>query len=138
MSVERGIGEEGNLQAALDTLLAAARAGDAAACEEGLQMCGDLWMYWHIRGKNLTAREYATSFLDADTVGGTLSVGRAGALVTAGLASYMLGQFERANDEWAEAYRMKAMFLTTLTGHSAVLDPLRRDARAMPAPSGRQ
>ena len=106
-SVERGIAEEGNLQAALDTLLAAARSSDAAACEEGLRMCGDLCMYWHIRGKNLTAREYASCFLDADT-GTSPTVGRAGALVTAGLASYMLGQFERANDEWAESYRIAA------------------------------
>ena len=65
-SLERGIAEEGNLQGALDTLLAAARDGDAAACEAGLQLCGDLWLYWHIRGKNLTAREYAESFLEAD------------------------------------------------------------------------
>jgi predicted ATPase/class 3 adenylate cyclase len=106
-SLERGIAEEGNLQAALDTLLATARDGDAVASEEGLQMCGDLWMYWHIRGKNLTAREYAASFLDADT-GGSPTGGRAGALLTAGLASEVLGQFERANDEWAEAYRIAA------------------------------
>ena len=70
-------------------------------------MCGDLWMYWHIRGKNLTAREYAAAFLDADT-GALPTVGRAGALITAGLASWMLGQFERANEEWAEAYRIAA------------------------------
>jgi tetratricopeptide (TPR) repeat protein len=106
-SLERGLADEGNLQAALDTLLAAARDGDAVASEEGLQMCGDLWMYWHIRGKNLTAREYATSFLDTDT-GGSPTRGRAGALLTAGLASDMLGQFERSNDEWAEAYRIAA------------------------------
>ena len=104
-SLERGLADEGNLQAALDTLLATAKDGDADACEAGLQMCGDLWLYWHIRGKNLTAREYATSFLAADT-GGAPTVGRAGALVTAGLASAMLGQIERANDEWAEAYRI--------------------------------
>jgi predicted ATPase/class 3 adenylate cyclase len=104
-SVERGIAEEGNLLAALDTLLAAARAGDAAASEVGMQLCGDLWLYWHIRGKNLTAREYAASFLETDT-GGAPTAGRAGALVTAGLASDVLGQFERANDEWAEAYRI--------------------------------
>ena len=30
-----------------------------------MQMSGDLWMYWHVRGKNVTAREVATSFLDA-------------------------------------------------------------------------
>lgn len=103
-SLQRGIAEEGNLQAALDTLQAA-RDGDAAASEMGLQLCGDLWLYWHIRGKNLTAREYAASFLEADT-GGAPTVGRAGALVTAGLASDVLGQFDRANDEWAEAYRV--------------------------------
>ena len=106
-SLERGIAEEGNLQAALDTLLAGALDGDAAASEEGMQLCGDLWMYWHIRGKHLTAREYAASFLDAD-VGGSPTAGRAGALITAGLASWALGQFERTNDQWAEAYRIAA------------------------------
>jgi predicted ATPase len=104
-SLERGIAEEGNIQAGLDTLLAAANDGDAGAAEEGLQLCGDLWLYWHIRGKNLTAREYAASFLAVDT-GSSPTVGRAGALLTAGLASDMLGQIERANDEWAEAYRV--------------------------------
>ena len=66
-SVERGIAEEGNIQAALDTLLAAAR-GTATplACEAGMQLCGDLFFYWHIRGKNISAREYAAAFLDAD------------------------------------------------------------------------
>jgi tetratricopeptide (TPR) repeat protein len=106
-SLERGIAEEGNLQAALDRLLAGALDGDAAASEEGMQVCGDLWMYWHIRGKHLSAQEYAASFLDAD-VGGSSTVGRAGALITAGLASWALGQFERTNDRWAEAYRIAA------------------------------
>ena len=106
-SVERGLAEEGNLQAALDTLLVTAKDGDAAAREAGLQMCGDLWLYWHIRGKNLSAREYTGSFLDADA-SESPTVGRAGALFTAGLASWALGQLERANDEWAEAYRNAA------------------------------
>jgi tetratricopeptide (TPR) repeat protein len=70
-------------------------------------MCGDLWLYWHIRGKNLTAREYSGSFLDA-AASGSPTAGRAGALFTAGLASWTLGQLERANDEWAEAYRVAA------------------------------
>jgi tetratricopeptide (TPR) repeat protein len=72
-----------------------------------MQMCGDLFMYWHIRGKNLTAREYAASFLDA-APGGAPTPGRAGALRTAGLASWMLGQFERATEEWAESQRIAA------------------------------
>ncbi len=71
-------------------------------------MCGDLWLYWHIRGKNLTAREYASSFLGADD-GGPPTAGRAGALMTAGLASDVLGQFDRANDEWAETYRIAVL-----------------------------
>ena len=106
-SVERGIAEEGNLQAALDTLLQIAQGGDALACESGLQLCGDLFFYWHIRGKNLTAREYAAAFIDADS-GATPTLGRAGALITAGLASWILGQFERADEEWVEAYRIAA------------------------------
>lgn len=106
-SLERGMGEEGNLQAALDALLAMARHGDVTACEWGMQLCGDLYLYWHIRGKNITAREYAVSFLDADT-GGTPTIGRAGALLTAGLASWVLGEFERANEECAEAHRIAA------------------------------
>lgn len=45
-SVERGIAEEGNLQAALDTLVASASVGNVPACEQGMQMCGDLMLYW--------------------------------------------------------------------------------------------
>jgi hypothetical protein len=101
----RGIADEGNIQAALDTLLTAAKNGDAFACETGLQMCGDLFFYWHIRGKNLTAREYTTAFLDSGAGHGA-TVGRAAALITAGLASWILGQFDRADEEWAEAYRI--------------------------------
>ena len=104
-SVERGIAEEGNLQAALETLLAGARGGDGAACEGGMQLCGDLWMYWHIRGKNVSAREYAEAFLAASQ-GLPTSVGRSGALINIGLASWMTGQIERANEEWSEAYRI--------------------------------
>ena len=68
-------------------------------------MCGDLWMYWHIRGKNVSAREYAEAFLAASQ-GLPPSVGRSGALINVGLASWMTGQIERANEEWGEAYRI--------------------------------
>jgi len=101
-SIEAGSADEGNIVAALDTFLAAARSGDAAACESGMQICGDLLLYWHIRGKNITAREYAQAFLDADAVSGS-SAGRAGSLLTAALASWTLGQFERSNSEYAQA-----------------------------------
>jgi predicted ATPase/class 3 adenylate cyclase len=103
-AVERGIREEDNLQAALDTLLGAGRAGDTEAIEQGLQMTGDLWMYWHIRGKNLTARDQAAAFLGL--AGDRPTLGRAGALITAGLGSWMAGEFERSNAEWAEAHEI--------------------------------
>ena len=106
-AVERGIAEEGNLQAALDTLLASAKRGETSALEQGLQLTGDLWMYWHIRGKNLSSREYATAFLDLDAVGAP-TLGRAGALLTVGLGSWMSGQFERSADEWGNAHRIAA------------------------------
>jgi tetratricopeptide (TPR) repeat protein len=70
-----------------------------------MQLSGDLFFYWHIRGKNISAREYAAAFLDAD-VARTPSLGRAGALITAGLASWVLGQFERSSEEWTEAHRI--------------------------------
>src|SRR5262249_5641461 len=98
-SIQRGIEEEANLQAALDTLRGVAHAGDRDACEAGLQMCADLWMYWHVRGKNLTAWDEAKSFLDADTQR-VPTVGRAGALLTAALGSWMGGKIERAREEW--------------------------------------
>jgi len=106
-AVERGIVEEGNLQAALDLLLASARRGDTTALEQGLQLTGDLWMYWHIRGKNLSSREYATAFLELDPEGAP-SIGRAGALMTVGLGSWISGQLERSTEEWGETYRIAA------------------------------
>ena len=104
---KRGITEEANLQAAIDTLLEKARGGDENATELGMQMCGDLWMYWHVRGKNVTAREYATAFLDADARR-TPTAGRAGALITTALASWMVGQYEQSLGESAEAHRIAA------------------------------
>lgn len=104
-AVERGIREEENLHAALDTLLASARGGDTDALERGLQVTGDLWMYWHVRGKNLTARDYAAAFLRL-SAGGVRSTGRAGALITAGLASWMAGEYEQSVVEWGEAYEI--------------------------------
>jgi predicted ATPase len=104
-SIQRCMADEGNIEAALDFLLEAAEAGDEVAREEGLQLCGDLWMYWHMRGKNLTQRRYALAFLGSDGRARS-SVARVGALLSAGVASWVFGQFEQANDEWAEAYRI--------------------------------
>lgn len=104
-SLRRGVEEDANLMAALDTLLPRAQSGDAEAAQAGLQLCGDLWMYWHIRGKNVTASQYGTAFLDADS-SGQPTAARAGALISAGLGSWALGHLSRAGEEWAEAYRV--------------------------------
>ena len=104
-ALERGIADEGNLTAALDTFLAGARRGDAIAVEAGMKMCGDLYFYWHIRGKNVTAREYAAAFLECDT-GRLATVGRVGALICAGLGSWILGEFQLSYEQLNEAYRM--------------------------------
>jgi predicted ATPase/class 3 adenylate cyclase len=104
-SLQRAVEEDANILSALETLLGMAVAGDEVAAQEGLQMCGDLWMCWHIRGKNVTASEYGTAFLDADR-SGRPTVARSGALITAGLGSFALGHLGQADEQWAEAYRV--------------------------------
>lgn len=101
-SVERGIVEDQNLSVALDTLLAGARAGDVAAADAGLRTCGNLNLYWHIRGKNLTARETSNAFLEASK-GLASESATAAAMRTAGLGAWALGQIELANQEWEAA-----------------------------------
>lgn len=101
-SVQRGIAEEQNLSIALSTLLLAAEAQDVAAAEAGLRACGDLNLYWHIRGKNLTARETANSFLAAGKRLASESALSA-AMRTAGLGAWALGDIELANQEWKTA-----------------------------------
>jgi predicted ATPase/tetratricopeptide (TPR) repeat protein len=105
LSLEFGVREEPNVFAALDALLVRAQAGDAAACEVGMQISSDLFLYWHIRGKNLTLRDYATAFLAADTAA-VPTEGRAGALCTRGLASWVAGENDSALIDWAESYRV--------------------------------
>jgi predicted ATPase/class 3 adenylate cyclase len=99
--MERGVSEEPNLLAALDHLYTLAKGGDDTAAELGAAAVGDLWLYWHIRGKHLSARDYARDFLSL--VQGP-SRGRARALVTAGLASLTLANPAGAIEELLEAH----------------------------------
>lgn len=93
--------DEANIQAAFDHLASRAQAGDAEATELGMTAHGDLWMYWHIRGKHLSARKYARSFLEVSL---EPTRGRARLLMTAGLASWTLRSYHQALAEWSEAY----------------------------------
>jgi predicted ATPase/class 3 adenylate cyclase len=104
-SIRRALDEDANLMAALDTLLEQARSGDPAATLAGLQLCGDLWMYWHIRGRNVTASQYSRAFLDADTAGQPTRA-RSGALISAGLGLWAMGHLPEADALWAEACRV--------------------------------
>jgi predicted ATPase/class 3 adenylate cyclase len=104
-ALERGFVEDANVRGALDMLLSVARAGDAEALELGLQSCGNLLIYWHVRGQNLSARERAVAFLGEDPKTAP-TVGRSRALLTAGLALWMLGRFDEAIVEWTEAYEI--------------------------------
>ncbi|MEP6665382.1 MAG: adenylate/guanylate cyclase domain-containing protein [Nocardioidaceae bacterium] len=101
--MERGVTDEPNIQAALDNLVDRAAAGDVGAAELGMTACGDLWLFWHIRGKHLSARDYAGAFLELSTVP---TRGRARVLNTAGIASWTLRQYERSLDEWSESRRI--------------------------------
>jgi predicted ATPase/class 3 adenylate cyclase/tetratricopeptide (TPR) repeat protein len=104
-SIERGVVEDGDLQAGLDFLLRSARDGDAVSAELGMHVCGSLWLYWHIRSKHLSARDYVRGFLGTAPDPGP-TIGRSNALRTAGLASWSLGHFEEAINQGLESYRI--------------------------------
>jgi predicted ATPase/class 3 adenylate cyclase len=105
-AIERGVVEDANLRAALDFLLRRAREGDAESAELGLSMCGDLWMFWHIRSKHLSAREYARGLLGTATNDQLPTIGRSKALRTAALASWTLGHYEQSLEEYLESFRI--------------------------------
>jgi tetratricopeptide (TPR) repeat protein len=78
---------------------------DPASAELGMQTCGSLWLYWHIRSKHLSARDYVRAFFGT-ALGSGPTLGRSNALRTAGLASWSLGHFEEAIDQGLESYQI--------------------------------
>jgi predicted ATPase/class 3 adenylate cyclase len=104
-SIERGVVEDADLQAGLDFLLRGARERDPTSAELGMRTCGSLWLYWHIRSKHLSARDYVRAFFGT-ALGSGPTLGRSNALRTAGLASWSLGHFEEAIEQGLESYRI--------------------------------
>ncbi|MDP9176521.1 MAG: protein kinase [Gemmatimonadota bacterium] len=98
-AVQRGRAENANTLAALQWLLARARAAAPDAVEHGLLLCGYLGWYWHIVGLHLVARDTVDALL-ALASGGAPSRGRALALFTAGMVSANTGEMEQAIAEW--------------------------------------
>ncbi|MBK8652748.1 MAG: tetratricopeptide repeat protein [Haliscomenobacter sp.] len=90
----QGALEENNIQTALDFLLSKANEGDENAREKGLTICGELWMYWHIRGKHVSAEAFANAFLKG-AKDEKPTLGKSKSLLTLGLAYWTLGKHEK-------------------------------------------
>jgi predicted ATPase len=93
-SMARGDAEAANHQAALAHYRSRATQGDAEAAENGMLLCGALFLYWHIRGLHVSSGEWCNAFLELPG-SPEQSLGRARALATAGLASMTLGSFDQ-------------------------------------------
>jgi predicted ATPase len=101
-ALARGDAEVHNLEDALAYYRASGTAGDASSVQAGLAICGSLWMYWHARGSHLKAHAWSRSFLDL-TPAKDFPIERAGALITASIASATLGDLPRGVSESLEA-----------------------------------
>jgi predicted ATPase/tRNA A-37 threonylcarbamoyl transferase component Bud32 len=91
--------ENANLFTAVAWLLARARAGDAAAVEQGMAMCGWLGWYWHIVGLHLVAHDTVEALL-ALAQGRGPSRGQALARFTSGMVAANTGDMARAIADW--------------------------------------
>jgi predicted ATPase len=116
--MERGVAEESNIHAALDHLARQAGAGNADACERGMTANGDLWIYWHIRGRHVRARDYSVRFIAASA---ERTRGRGKALNTAGISCLTLGRSEEAMTHLTEAYAIAEELGDTHTQHAAAV-----------------
>jgi predicted ATPase len=95
--------ENANTQAAIQWLTACARAGETAAIEKGLLLCGHLNWFWHIGGQHFTAHSLLDPLLSL-AADAPPSRGRALARIAAGMASTATGELERSLGEWTSGY----------------------------------
>jgi predicted ATPase/class 3 adenylate cyclase len=116
--MERGEAEESNVHAALNHLARQANAGDTNACERGMTANGDLWIYWHIRGKHVSALDHSIRFLEAST---ERTRGRGKALNTAGISCLTLGRNEEAFAHLTEAFGIAEELGDAHTQHAAAV-----------------
>jgi non-specific serine/threonine protein kinase len=102
-AVRRARNENANTHAAIQWLVGCARAGDKAALEKGLLLCGHLNWFWHIGGQHFTARVLLDALL-ALAADAPPSRGRTLARLAAGMVSAATGEWERSLGEWAGGY----------------------------------
>lgn len=87
--------EEANFNSALDYWLLKARNGDDKSVENGLLICGQLWMFWHMRGKNISANDYINAFF-AESKNSAPSLGKCSALISSTVSYWITGDFEES------------------------------------------
>ena len=102
-AMQRGRDDNANTLAAVQWLTTCARAGDAAALEKGLLLCGQLDWFWHIGALHDTARVWMDALLPlaADR---PPSRGRALAWLAAGMVATTTGEWERSLAEWSAGH----------------------------------
>ena len=105
--MKEGMLEEANILRALDYLLSKAKNGKEDAKELGLSICGELFMYWHIKGKHKTGKSYIHAFFGA-TENQDPSMGKCAALLTLHIATFTLGEIEAAKTSAERHYKMAA------------------------------
>ena len=84
-------------------MLTRAKEGDEAAREVGFLICGELYLFWHIRGKHISAKDAIESFLSTSESQHPTR-GKCKALITASLASWALGKFKQGIEEALAGY----------------------------------
>ncbi|MBI5836695.1 MAG: protein kinase [Candidatus Eisenbacteria bacterium] len=102
-ALARARGDYANILAAVQWLTACARAGDRAALEKGLLVCGHMNWVWHIGGQHFTARGMLDALLALAT-DLPPSRGRARSRLAAGMVSTTTGEWERSLGEWAGGF----------------------------------
>lgn len=98
-AMRRARQDNANMLAAIRWFTSRAKAGDAAALEKGLLLCGHLNWVWHIGGQHLTGRELLDALLPL-VVDAPPSRGRALARLAAGMICGSTGDWERSLAEW--------------------------------------
>ena len=94
-AMQRGRRDNENVQAALQCLIAGARAGDVSALRKGLEMCGALTWFAHIGGHHLTLRAAVLELL-ALAADGPPTPERARARIAASMMSASTGHWDES------------------------------------------
>ena len=102
-AVLRARADNANTQAAIHWLTACGHAGDDAALEKALLLCGQLDWFWHMGGQHLTARVLLDALLPR-VAERSPSRGRALARLAAAMVSTTTGEWERSLAEWTGGY----------------------------------